>query len=336
MFGRNRYSAVVVTAGLVGASLVGVTNASGARTDSHPEVANAPVASQRFSWEWAGGSTATERTFTEAKYANQVSKIALKVKARPPRPSHKVTLKVFQGGKWQVHQSAKTSKYTGRARLAINPICTSGNWCNGTFKMKLVVARSGGLHKDLTVTFSSNGGGNDKPGVPPVSKPQILGALQGPESLQFDMGDPPVVSMITSAQALQDPNKHSQIVVDIAWDAPPFLASNPISNYWVVITDESLGDFENGYYTETAADQRSWRLYGPVIYAEKVPHRIAITVIAWDADDDVIAVAEPIYLDIGCDAYGPDTGAANPYRTLCEHDPTQDETPTGDIPSSDF
>lgn len=321
MFRASRFNAVTLAAGLVGASLIGVTSASGTWADMRPEPMSAPTASQRFSWEWVGGSTATERTFTQAQYANKTSKIALKVKVRPPRPPHKVALKVFQGGKWRTHESAKTSSYTGKARLAINPICTSGNWCNGTFKMKLVVARSGGLHKDLTVTFTSTGGGGSKePGVPPVSKPQVLGSLQGPTSLQFDMGDPPVVSMITSAEALQDPNKHSQIVVDMAWDAPPFLASNPITGYWVVMTDESLGGWDNGYYVETAADQRDWRLYGPLIYAEKVPHRIAITVIAWDADDEVIAVAEPVYLEIGCDAYGPDTGAANPYRTLCEHD----------------
>ena len=122
MFRASRFNAVTLAAGLVGASLIGVTSASGTWADMRPEPMSAPTASQRFSWEWVGGSTATERTFTQAQYANKTSKIALKVKVRPPRPPHKVALKVFQGGKWRTHESAKTSSYTGKARLAIKDV----------------------------------------------------------------------------------------------------------------------------------------------------------------------------------------------------------------------
>ena len=324
MSGWSRFFAVVASTGLFAAMVVAVPSAQSTTVTAVTSTPAVAAVSQRYSWEWVGGSTDTTRTFTQARYASRVSKIALRAKVRPSKPRHKVVLKVRQQGKWYVHDAAITKKRSGLAVLRINPICMSGKWCNGTFTMKLLVLKSGGAHKDLTITFVPN---NNRPGVPPPSKPRTLASLQGPDQMLRDIDEPPEVPMITSAVALQDPGKHSRIVVDIAWNSPPFLASNPITKYWVLVTDASLAATDDYYFTEVAADQRNLRLYGPVIYAERVPHRIGFTVIAFGADGEVIAQAAPRYLNVGCDAYGPDTGPANMYRTLCEHEPATDVVP---------
>jgi len=43
---------------------------------------------------------------------------------------------------------------------------------------------------------------------------------------------------ITSVQALQNPDKHSEIVIDLSWDPPVSYTDNPVAGYYVLITDD--------------------------------------------------------------------------------------------------
>ena len=159
-----------IAATVLAAAFMSASSVAGA---SPPSVAPA-LRQQVYSWEWADGSVAKERTFRSSKYANRVKQIAVLVQVRPAKPRHTVKIEVYQQGKWQTHVRTKTSARTGRARLQINPICSSGNWCKGTFNLRLRVLRKGGQNpatQGLKVTFDP--GSSSSPVVPPPSKPKI-------------------------------------------------------------------------------------------------------------------------------------------------------------------
>lgn len=276
---------------------------------------------QVYSWQWADGSTATARTFTSAEYSSRVSEIAVLAQVRPAYPRHKVKLQVYQGGAWQTHSWKYTSRRTGRVRLAINPICQSGNWCKGTFDMRLKILKKGRQNPatlKLQVTFDPGSGGS--PIVPPPSRPRVESSLAGP--IRFQMAQNQVLGppAITLATALQNPSKRSEVVIDLMWEAPVSYSDNPVSGYYVVMTDNAtLASGQDAWYVEYAADQRDARIRGPIIFAQNPPQEVLLTVVAVDSNGELGLPAATVTLLIGCDAYGPDTGPANPYRTLCEH-----------------
>lgn len=276
---------------------------------------------QVYSWQWVGGSTQTQRSFPSTEYGSRRKAIAILVGVRPAVPRHKVRLEVYQQGKWQVHSRSQTSLRTGRARLPINPICASGAWCKGTFSMRLRVLRhgtAGPATLPLTVSFDPRT--PSTPVTPPATQPRTSGSLAGP--IQFQVAEnqtlgPPVV---TSTAALQNPDKRSEIVLDLTWDAPLSYTDNPVAGYYVLITDDfSIQTWESAWYVEYGADQRDVRIRGPVIYANNPPKSLDVTVVAIDSHGEFGTPAPTVHLQIGCDAYGPATGAENPYRTLCEH-----------------
>jgi hypothetical protein len=51
-----------------------------------------------------------------------------------------VYLQFYQDGRWRTEQSRGTDG-DGIATLTLNPFCSSGQWCNGTYKYRLTVAR---------------------------------------------------------------------------------------------------------------------------------------------------------------------------------------------------
>lgn len=291
-------------------------------TGSNAEAVTPPTfIRQVYSWQWADGSTATQRTFTSAQYGGRVKQIAVLAQVRPSSPRHKVKLQVYQGGTWQTHAWKYTRGRTGRVRLQINPICQSGNWCKGTFDLRLKILKKGHQNPatlSLQVTFDPGQGGS--PIVPPPSKPRVESSLAGPLAFQMAQNQTLGPPTITLASALQNPSKHSEIVIDLMWDAPASYSDNPITGYYVVVTDNTtLTSGQDAWYVEYAADERYARIRGPIIYAQNPPQEILLTVVAVDSTGELGQPAATVTLLIGCDAYGPDTGPANPYRTLCEH-----------------
>jgi hypothetical protein len=288
---------------------------------SAPALSTAYFTRQVYSWQWADGSTASERTFTSAEYSSRVRDIAVLAQVRPAWPRHKVKLQVFQNGAWQTHTWKRTNARTGRVRLQLNPICQSGNWCKGTYDLRLKILKKGRQNPatlSLTVTFDS--GSNTSPIVPPPSKPRVESGLAGP--LAFQMAQNQILGppAITLATALQNPSKRSEIVIDLMWNAPESYADNPVAGYYVIMTDNAtLDSGQPAWYVEYAADQRDARIRGPIIYAQNPPQEVLLTVVAVDSNGELGEPAATVTLLIGCDAYGPDTGPANPYRTLCEH-----------------
>lgn len=276
---------------------------------------------QVYSWQWLDGSTSVERTFTSAEYSGRVSDIAVLAQVRPAWPRHKVKLQVFQNGSWQTHAWKFNSRRTGRVRLQINPICQSGNWCKGTFDLRLKILKKGRQNPatlNLKVTFDP--GQSTSPIVPPPSKPRVESGLTGPLAFQMAQNQilgPPVITLAT---ALQNPSKRSEIVIDLMWNAPVSYEDNPVAGYYVIMTDNvTLASGQDAWYVQYAADQRDARIRGPIIYAQNPPQEVLLTVVAVDSDGQLGQPAPTVTLLIGCDAYGPDTGPANPYRTLCEH-----------------
>jgi hypothetical protein len=51
-----------------------------------------------------------------------------------------VKLQFFQDGAWRTEQARMTNN-EGIATLTLNPFCSSGQWCDSTYKYRLTVAR---------------------------------------------------------------------------------------------------------------------------------------------------------------------------------------------------
>ncbi|MEZ5184803.1 MAG: hypothetical protein R2720_03575 [Candidatus Nanopelagicales bacterium] len=167
-----------------------------------------------------------------------------------------------------------------------------------------------------------NAGSPSTPITPPTSKPKSAGTLAGPIRFQVaenqELGPP----TITSVQALQNPDRHSQIVIDLTWDAPISYADRSRGTTSWSPDDEGIDGEDEAWYVQYGAGQRDARISGTIVYASEPPHDVYLTVVAVDSRGDLGELATVVLLPIGCDAYGPGTGADNPYRTLCEHTPT--------------
>lgn len=98
-----------------------------------------PMATDYY-WEWSDGSENTRRTFAQSEYGTRAALPKLVFTAVPARPPHTVYLQFYQDGRWRTEQSRGTDG-DGIATLTLNPFCSSGQWCNGTYKYRLTVAR---------------------------------------------------------------------------------------------------------------------------------------------------------------------------------------------------
>lgn len=118
-----------------------------------PDVAAAAV--QRLSWSWLDGSTKAKRTFRQDEYTGREAEIAVVVWVAPELPQRQARLEVKQGGKWRLIDDGTTDLTAGEGRvtLYINPICQSGNWCRGTFKLRIKVLKATGGYRSATKTI---------------------------------------------------------------------------------------------------------------------------------------------------------------------------------------
>jgi hypothetical protein len=107
-------------------------------------------AAQRFFWEWSDGVDAKVRTFRQNEYQIAENLPQLVVLAEPAKPQQFVKLQYKQDGTWR-REDARLTNSKGIARLSLNPICRSGNWCDGTFKYRLLV---NGRYTNFTITYA--------------------------------------------------------------------------------------------------------------------------------------------------------------------------------------
>lgn len=130
-----RRAAVLVVAAL--SLAIAVPSAPAAAAPTLPEVR--PMASDYY-WEWSDGSEALKRTFAQSEYGTQGRLPTLIVTSVPALPPHRVKLQFFQDGAWRTEQARMTNN-EGIATLTLNPFCSSGQWCDSTYKYRLTVAR---------------------------------------------------------------------------------------------------------------------------------------------------------------------------------------------------
>ena len=107
-------------------------------------------AAQQFFWDWSDGVDSKTRTFRESKYKIQENLPTLVVSADPARPQQYVKLQYKQDGTWKREDAGLTNS-KGTVSLELNPYCTSGNWCNSTFKYRLLV---NGKYTIFTITYA--------------------------------------------------------------------------------------------------------------------------------------------------------------------------------------
>lgn len=125
---------------LFGAALVATTLLVAPAASAAPVVPDARPMATDYYWEWSDGSEKTRRTFAQSEYGTRGALPQLIVTAVPALPPHKVSLQFYQDGRWQTEQSRRTNA-DGIATLSLNPFCSSGQWCRGTYKYRLIVAR---------------------------------------------------------------------------------------------------------------------------------------------------------------------------------------------------
>jgi hypothetical protein len=128
---------MLVVAALALVVAIGVPSAPAAAAPSLPDVR--PMASDYY-WEWSDDSDALKRTFAQSEYGTQGRLPKLIVTSVPALPSHRVKLQFFQDGAWRTEQARMTDS-EGIATLTLNPFCSSGQWCDSTYKYRLTVAR---------------------------------------------------------------------------------------------------------------------------------------------------------------------------------------------------
>ena len=133
------------------AALITVTAAPAmAAPAAEPAVRVAMVpAVQEFYWDWSDGVDSRTRTFRQSKYEIQENLPTLIVTADPAQPQQYVKLQYKQGGTWK-REDAGLTNGKGIAELQLNPYCESGDWCDSTFKYRLLV---NGKYTLFTITY---------------------------------------------------------------------------------------------------------------------------------------------------------------------------------------
>lgn len=107
---------------------------------SAPAVA---LAGQTGTVGWSDGSR-WGGTFVvdQAVYLSRVYVPKVIVRLAPTRPSRMVVLEYKSAGRWRPESTARTVR--GVARLALDPRCEGGQWCDGTFVYRVRVVAGGG------------------------------------------------------------------------------------------------------------------------------------------------------------------------------------------------
>ena len=76
----------------------------------------------------------------------------LTVSVKPAKPIRNAKLQYWNGRKWLLESSSKTSS-TGYATLKFDPICESGDYCDGTWKYRVYVDAAPGQRSQNSITF---------------------------------------------------------------------------------------------------------------------------------------------------------------------------------------
>jgi hypothetical protein len=124
--------------------------ASARPSDRDSSAALALPAVQQFYWEWSDGVDAKVRTFRESRYQVAENLPQLVVSADPARPQQYVKLQYKQDGTWK-REDAGLTNGKGTVALDLNPYCKDGDWCDGTFKYRLLV---NGRYTNFTITYA--------------------------------------------------------------------------------------------------------------------------------------------------------------------------------------
>lgn len=125
-------------------------------------VAAAPAAAQRATVTWNDQPWGTTPiTIDQATYPDAAAIPPIVVRIAKVRPNRTVRLEWFNRGtkRWALESS--TTSRRGTARLAFNPICTTGTdeerYCNSAFSYRIVVRKAGRergfISKPLRVSF---------------------------------------------------------------------------------------------------------------------------------------------------------------------------------------
>lgn len=76
----------------------------------------------------------------------------LTVQVKPTKPVRTIKLQYWNGRKWIQESSAKTNS-KGVGRLDFNPICADDNYCDGTWKYRVLVDAAAGQRFRTSMTF---------------------------------------------------------------------------------------------------------------------------------------------------------------------------------------
>lgn len=112
---------------LTGTSAIPVTMAAAAE-------APAPRSEEWF-WHWTDGSRDRARTLSPADLAHGIPTVTVTV--RPVTSGREVMLEIRSHDRWLTVDSAVTRR-DGSAILQLNPFCSNGDWCRGTYLHRLV------------------------------------------------------------------------------------------------------------------------------------------------------------------------------------------------------
>ena len=146
---RMTRTPAIVLAGLI--AVTALAAPASARSADVPASAAVMVpAAQQFYWEWSDGVDAKVRTFRESKYQVAENLPQLIVFAEPARPQQYVKLQYKQDGTWKREDAGLTSG-KGRVALDLNPYCEDGDWCDGTYRYRLLV---NGKYTNFTITYA--------------------------------------------------------------------------------------------------------------------------------------------------------------------------------------
>lgn len=145
---KRRIATLVAAVGLATA-LVPVTGGVASAAPA-PLAPTARPMAQAFFWDWEDGVDSRRRTFRMDDYGSAHNLPRLLVTAEPARPSQYVKLQYKDStGAWR-REDADTTNGRGVAYLSLNPYCSNGTWCDGTYKYRLKV---NGKYTIFTITY---------------------------------------------------------------------------------------------------------------------------------------------------------------------------------------
>lgn len=136
---RGRIAGVVVGLLAMLGTTVATAGAATAAVDQGPAVAPA----QSYYWEWTDGSNKNRRYFYRSDYGVESNLPGLRVRVRPLFPQRTVKLQYFskQSDRWVTEDGPElTNPQTGNAVVRLNADNCNGQWCNGTYRYRLMAA----------------------------------------------------------------------------------------------------------------------------------------------------------------------------------------------------